>query len=101
MLATLDAVYIESSYDPDMLRDGPYPWHVKNRIAGPHGHISNYESADLLRSAGSRLAWASLAHLSAVNNTPTLAYETHRQIVGQSLPVFLASREHVSDVLNV
>lgn len=101
LLASLDAVYLESSYDPEMLQAGPYPFHVKQRIVGPHGHLSNYESADLLSHAGRRLEWAALSHLSAVNNAPPVAMETHQKIVGKSLPLYIASRDHVGDILHI
>src|SRR5262245_13891616 len=43
-----DAVLIESNYDPGMLRDGPYPWSLKERILGPHGHLANADTARYL-----------------------------------------------------
>lgn len=100
-VSTLDAVIIESNYDPDMLSHSSYPAFLKNRIRGPRGHLSNAESAELLRVAGSRLRWACLAHLSAENNYPALALETHRSIVGDYLPIHIASRYEESDVMEV
>lgn len=101
LLGTLDAVYLESNYDPHMLRNGPYPWYLQERIRGDGGHISNDESAALLSCAGRRLQWAALSHLSADNNTPKLAVETHRLTVGRTLPLLLASRDCCSDVMSV
>lgn len=65
---------LESNHDETMLRDGPYPWHLKQRIRSPHGHLSNTESARLLQD----LLWDGLeavflAHLSETNNLPSLA----------------------------
>lgn len=98
----VDAMYLESNYDPEMLESGPYPWHLKQRIAGAKGHISNSESADLVRDCGGRqLKWVAAAHLSGENNCPDLAIETHRKQVGTSFPVHLAYRDGVSDVLEV
>ena len=66
VIASLDAVLLESNYDPEMLANGPYPESLKKRIAGPHGHISNFEAAELLNTAASkRMKWACLGHLSA------------------------------------
>ena len=48
VIASLDAVLLESNYDPDMLANGSYPEWLKERIAGPAGHISNVEAAELL-----------------------------------------------------
>ena len=49
VLQSLDAVLLESNYDPEMLADGPYPEWLKDRIRGPGGHISNVEAAELLK----------------------------------------------------
>ena len=49
VIGSLDAVLLESNYDPDMLANGPYPDWLKERIEGPGGHISNFEAAELLR----------------------------------------------------
>lgn len=100
VLAQLDAVVIESNYDEEMLRRGSYPAHLKARIAGPGGHLSNLEAAQLLTS-GERLQWAMLAHLSEENNRPRLAQDTHRQVLGSWLPLHIASRYQVSDRLTV
>lgn len=106
VIASLDAVLLESNYDPDMLEHGPYPAHLKARIRGPHGHLSNDEAAELLASAAApRMQWACLAHLSEQNNEPSVAMRTHRRILGESrageLPLLVASRYRVGDVLEV
>lgn len=91
-VASLDAVFIESNYDPEMLENGPYPYPLKRRIRGPHGHISNMESAQLLRECGGRLKWACLAHLSEQNNRPDLALEAHRAEARGDYSLHAASR---------
>lgn len=71
---------IESNHDPQMLRDGPYPWQLKQRVAGRMGHLSNSEAAALLRRvAGDACRAVVLAHLSEHNNTPRLAREAARR----------------------
>ena len=55
-IESVDAVLIESNYDPDMLQNGQYPHYLKSRIMGPHGHISNIESAELIARHGSQAA---------------------------------------------
>jgi phosphoribosyl 1,2-cyclic phosphodiesterase len=92
IVSSLDAVLLESNYDPEMLAKGPYPEMLRQRIRGPGGHLSNEEAAELLLKSGRRLSWACLAHLSAENNTPELALETHRRILPGSLPLLTASR---------
>ena len=99
-LSTLDAVLIESNYDPDMLRTGSYPRFLKTRIAGPHGHLSNVESAELIGGCGSRLRWACLGHLSAENNTPELALKTHRS-VNRAMTYHVAGRYGAGELLKV
>jgi phosphoribosyl 1,2-cyclic phosphodiesterase len=90
---SLDAVFIESNYDPDMLDSGSYPAFLKRRIKGPEGHLSNLEAAELLRdTSGSRLKWACLSHLSEQNNNPGLALRTHRRILDQKIDLYLADR---------
>lgn len=102
VIESLDAVLLESNYDPDMLATGPYPDFLKKRVAGPHGHLSNVEAAEVLNARASRrLKWACLAHLSEQNNTPALAVKTHHQVLGRRLPIYVASRYRVGDVLEV
>jgi len=102
VIASLDAVLIESNYDPKMLATGPYPAFLKRRIRGPGGHLSNIEAAELLAaSAGRRMKWACLGHLSEQNNSADLALATHRRIIGDRLAFHVASRFGVSAVLEV
>lgn len=99
-LPTLDGVVIESNYDEAMLANGPYPEHLKRRITGLGGHISNRESAFLLKEhASQRLQWACLCHLSDKNNDPNLAIKTHQDILGNHLPLHIAWRDQVGDLL--
>jgi phosphoribosyl 1,2-cyclic phosphodiesterase len=101
-IASLDAVLLESNYDPQLLAEGPYPGFLKERISGMGGHLSNVESAQLLgEAAGERLQWACLGHLSEQNNEPELALRAHRQVLGERLPLYVASRYVVSEVLEI
>jgi len=102
VVASLDAVLLESNYDPDMLANGPYSDWLKQRVTGLEGHISNFEAAELLlASASKRMQWACLGHLSEKNNTAKLAMATNRRILGDRLPLFMASRYEVSGVMTV
>jgi len=100
VISSLDAVFIESNYDPLMLSSGPYPAFLKKRIQGPKGHLSNTEAAELLQ-AGARLKWACLSHLSEKNNKPAIALKTHREIVGRRLTFYTASRYTSSGILTI
>jgi phosphoribosyl 1,2-cyclic phosphodiesterase len=100
LIDTLDAVFLESNYDTDMLVGGPYPWFLRKRIQGPKGHLSNAESAGLLKSHGRRLKWACLAHLSENNNTPRLALFTHVSL-NPWLPLHIAGRYGATPFFNL
>lgn len=70
-------VLLEANYDPEMLRTGPYPWYLQERIRGQYGHLSNVDSAGLAQKliahGTTRLV---LGHLSENNNTMPLAQQT-------------------------
>ena len=73
-LHDLDVLILETNHDLDMLRNGPYPWSLKQRVAGRHGHLSNREAAEgLPELMNDRLRWVVLYHLSRTNNLPALA----------------------------
>jgi phosphoribosyl 1,2-cyclic phosphodiesterase len=102
LVGQLDGVYLESNYDPEMLANGPYPPYLKQRIRGAHGHISNFECAQLVRDhASHRLQWVALSHLSEVNNTPELALRTHREVAGRQRDSYVADRYAVGAMLTV
>ena len=68
---------LESNHDQEMLMAGPYPAHLKGRISGPTGHLSNREAAELLANSSSpALHHVWLCHLSEENNHPELARKT-------------------------
>ena len=67
---------VESNHDDALLRNGPYPWQIKQRVGGRLGHLSNSEAAGLVEEAVSESCQVVLlAHLSESNNTPSLARE--------------------------
>ncbi len=103
LVSSLDAVFLESNYDPDMLAAGPYPAYLKQRIKGPKGHLSNPEAAELLRRAaeGKRLRWACLSHLSEQNNSPDVALRTHRAVLSDRMTLYTADRHSVSQIFTV
>ncbi len=81
-LHSLDILVLETNHDLDMLRSGPYPWPLKQRVAGRHGHLSNREAADgVPELVGDRLGWVVLYHLSRTNNLPALAAATIGEVL--------------------
>lgn len=101
IISTLDAVLIESNYDPLMLKRGEYPEYVKQRIMSDKGHLSNEESARLLRDHGRNLRWACLAHMSENNNDPDLAIRCHMDMIGHRFPLYAANRRECSAPLTL
>ena len=101
-IESLDAMYLESNYDPDMLQRGPYPPHLKARIRGDGGHLSNDEAAGLVgRHAGAGLQWVAMAHLSEENNRPELARQAYHRFVDRDLPIHLAWRYEPSEEFRI
>lgn len=73
-LKNVDLLLIESNHDLEMLRDGPYPWQVKQRVLSRVGHLSNDATAEFLESSyDGQAAYVILGHLSESNNLPELA----------------------------
>lgn len=102
LVASLDGVFLESNYDPGLLKSGPYPPFLKRRITNDGGHISNEECAALLKTGfAGKLKWAVLSHLSETNNDPALALRTSRQITGEGERIQVASRYGVSPVFSL
>ena len=80
-VASSDLIVLEANHDEEMLRRGPYPAHLKRRVASAVGHLSNHACGVALGqalrgSAQPPQVW--LAHLSETNNRPELAVETVR-----------------------
>jgi phosphoribosyl 1,2-cyclic phosphodiesterase len=73
-LGGVHALLLETNHDLEMLRNGPYPWSLKARVAGRHGHLSNADAAQgLSELVHDGLAHVVLYHLSQINNLPALA----------------------------
>ncbi|MBP5504556.1 MAG: MBL fold metallo-hydrolase [Bacteroidales bacterium] len=92
---------VESNYDPGMLDTGPYTPELKKRIKEEHGHLSNEQTAELLRrSFHEGLRSVFLCHLSANNNTPSLAFESARvalnSVGGEEVAVCALPRREAS-----
>jgi phosphoribosyl 1,2-cyclic phosphodiesterase len=97
--AGCDVLLIEANHDADMLRHGPYPWPLKQRIASRHGHLANHQTAEALDHLGLDHTRAVVAlHLSEHNNQPSLVREVLEQASGARMPVGAVSRH---DMLRV
>ena len=80
-----EIMLLESNHDPDMVRNGPYPYPLQQRILGKKGHLSNSGAADVLNSVcDEKTKYVFLGHLSKENNTPILAYNTVKNSLSQN-----------------
>jgi phosphoribosyl 1,2-cyclic phosphodiesterase len=95
------AVFLESNYDEDMLENGRYPVHLKNRIRGGEGHLSNRQALDLfLQHRPPFMSHLLLSHLSKENNDPQLAaglFTPH----SNGVEIIVASRYKATDVFTI
>jgi phosphoribosyl 1,2-cyclic phosphodiesterase len=85
-LKNVDVLLLESNHDLEMLKDGPYPWSVKQRVLSRVGHLSNAAAAEfLLRDYDGGAHTIVLGHLSEHNNLPELARMAAEQAIGDRL----------------
>jgi phosphoribosyl 1,2-cyclic phosphodiesterase len=97
-----EILFIEANHDPNMLMNGPYPWHLKQRIRSRTGHLSNHDTGNLLKDIQhDHLSLVVLAHLSETNNTPQLALEAVRSSLHCGAQVTVASQDTISDVVYI
>ncbi|HIS02932.1 MAG TPA: MBL fold metallo-hydrolase [Candidatus Pullichristensenella avicola] len=108
-VAGSDAVILESNYDPDMLRAGPYPYALKQRILGRRGHLANDDAGraavELVRQGARRII---LGHLSKENNFPALAerccamaLEEEGVRLGEDVEICVANRDGLTGMFSV
>jgi hypothetical protein len=91
-LKDIDVLLLESNHDLEMLRDGPYPWSVKQRVLSRVGHLSNEATASFLqKDYDGKASWIVLGHLSESNNAPELARLSAEQALS-SHPTLLGNR---------
>ena len=97
---------LEFNYDPQMMREGPYPYVLQKRITGGRGHLSNEQAAEMLKHlASDNLHTLVLAHISKKNNRPDLAIEVARRTLEElgmdHVRVIAASQHEVGENLEV
>ncbi len=78
-----DGLLLECNHDPAMLADGPYPYPLKVRVGGDHGHLSNDQAAGLVSGISlSRLQHLIIAHISEKNNRVEIVLEEMQAALG-------------------
>ncbi len=109
-LQGLDAILLESNHDVNMLETGPYPYYLKRRILGDHGHLSNENAGRLLNYIlHDHLKRILLGHLSKENNYEELAYETVKLEIEQGdhgyhsadFSIAVAKRDLMSEIITI
>ena len=102
-LSLSNALYIESNHDPEMLVNGPYPWHLKQRIKSRTGHLSNQETRDLVAELLHQdLAHLVLAHLSEENNCPDkAAREVAKGLNGSDTALYVAGPDLPGEMIRL
>lgn len=104
-LRECDLLILEANHDEILLRESPYPWSVKARISGSHGHLSNRAAAELaaeLHHGG--LAAVVLAHLSENSNDPHLArdvVQARLEREGYRGPILLGEQHRTLEPIDV
>jgi phosphoribosyl 1,2-cyclic phosphodiesterase len=95
------AAFLEANYDEQMLSQGNYPYHLKRRISGGYGHLSNRQALELFKAhKPAYMSHLLLAHLSKDNNCPDLARNMFTPHAG-STQVIVASRYEETPVYTI
>ena len=88
-----DALVLECNHDAQMLEEGPYPYPLKRRVGGSHGHLSNAQAAELLAvTETGALQHLVAAHLSEQNNDPFKAREALSAVLGHERGLQVANQ---------
>jgi phosphoribosyl 1,2-cyclic phosphodiesterase len=96
-VATQLVIILEANHDQRMLEEGPYPWHVKQRIQSRLGHLSNEASRDLLGEVShSGLRHVILAHISETNNESDRALSVVGEAVSRNRIQLSVAYQHVA-----
>lgn len=95
------AVFLETNYDEEMLNNGPYPYHLKKRIKGGRGHLSNKQALHLFTAhKPDFMQHVLLSHLSKENNCPVLVKDLFNAHSGNTT-ITVASRDTEMPLLHI
>ncbi|HWR99496.1 MAG TPA: MBL fold metallo-hydrolase [Prolixibacteraceae bacterium] len=100
-LSQCHALFLETNYDQQMLKEGPYPYYLKARIDSSVGHLSNVQAFELLKEhAHPGLQCVFLSHLSKENNSPELALKEFRLLESRFM-IKLTDRFEASELYHI
>ncbi len=98
-------IVLESNHDEKMLIEGPYPWHLKQRVKGKQGHLSNEQAVGIITQViHPGLKNLILAHLSEINNTPEIAQtlmEDYLKMVNHDLNLVVSSQYEPTKLVEI
>jgi len=100
-------LFIETNHDENMLKNGPYPFYLKQRILSDEGHLSNTQAGLLVRDhASANLEYVFLSHISETNNTPQLALTSFASLAQENpalknTRLIITDRFKVSEVIKI
>lgn len=104
-LRSTDILVIESNHDLEMLRTGPYPWQLKQRVMSNYGHLSNealaYFFAEYFDGTQRKVM---LTHLSRQNNHPQLAYVSALRALEKkscNTDLHISLQDEISEILEI
>ncbi len=102
-LALCDAVILEFNHDLEMLKNGPYPLPLQQRVRSSRGHLSNNDAAAFLGqlAAEERLRHVVLAHLSEQNNSRELAEKAAQAVIGEGITPHIASQHKILPIIDL
>ena len=95
------AAFLEANYDDDMLTNGGYPFHLKNRIRGGKGHLSNDQALALFATHKPPfMSHLFLSHLSRDNNSPKMVKNAFKKIASGT-EIIIASRDKETSLYHI
>jgi phosphoribosyl 1,2-cyclic phosphodiesterase len=96
-----NAIFLESNYDDDLLKNGKYPEHLKKRVASNHGHLSNNQAIELVKSiSNNKLKTILLSHISEDNNNINIITEEFKSLYS-NYQIEMTSRFGISNVIDI
>lgn len=100
-LSNKDIYVLESNHDVEMLMEGKYPYHLKQRILSSRGHLSNEETAYYLsKIVGNKTKRIYLAHLSEENNTKEKAYNKIKETIN-NIEIIVTDQNEETELINI